>query len=281
MSYRRKKKSNKSFIITIILLIVLIFTSNMSEGLVKAGNNLTNTIFQPINKVSYAISSEIINAVEDTFGSKNTRSELEKMKAENNKLLKENANLSEIINREDYLKAERNAIENSDYNYIKAQIINSDVNSMHESFFIDKGKNDSIRVNDVVLQAIGNTDYSSAVIGKIVSVNDTTAEVETIKNSSNDVSFINSRSGDYGVIDDYKNKTISGYMLEVDSDVKDSDILLTSGIGGVYPKGLYLGKISNVNMSNDSLRKNITVDSPVDFSHLYRVLILQNKGGTK
>lgn len=276
MAYRRKKKSNKSFMITTILLLILIFASSMSDDLVKAGNNITNTIFKPINKVAYSISSEIINTVEDTFGSKQTRSELLKVKAENNRLLKENANLTEIINSKDYLKAEADALINTDYKYMKAQIVNSDVNSMQESFYIDRGKNDGIKINEVVLQAIGNSDYSSAVIGKIVAVNDTTAKVETIKNSSNDVSFINSRSGDYGVIDDFKNKTISGYMLEVDSDVKESDILLTSGIGGVYPKGLYLGTIANVNMSNDSLRKNITVDSPVDFSHLYRVLILQN-----
>ena len=64
-------------------------------------------------------------------------------------------------------------------------------------------------------------------------------------------------------------------MLEVDSDVKNSDILLTSGIGGVYPKGLYLGEISNVNMSKDSLRKNVTINSPADFTHLYRVLVLR------
>lgn len=276
MAYRRKKKNNKSFIITTILLILLIIISSMANDLVKIGNNITNTIFEPVNKISYAVSSEIINVVEDTFGSKQTRAQVEKLEVENKKLLKDNARLMEIINREDFLKAENEAMMDSNLNFMKAQVVNSDVNSMHESFYIDKGSKDGIKINDVILQAIGNSDYSSAVIGKIVKVNDTTARVETIKNSSNDVSFVNARSGDYGVIDSYKNKTISGYMLEVDSDVKDSDILLTSGIGGVYPKGLYIGNISNVSMSKDSLRKNITVDSPVDFSHLYRVLVLKN-----
>lgn len=275
MSYRRKKKSNKSFIITIILLVLLIFISSISDGLVKAGNNAVNTIFMPVNKISYSISSELIKAVEDTIGSKQTRSEIEKLKIENKNLLKENANLNEIINRKDFLKAEKKAMKDEKYDYIKAQIISSDVKSMQESFFIDKGKKDGLKVNDVILQAIGDSEYSSAVIGKVVKVNATTSKVETIKNSSNDVSFINSRSGDYGVIDDFKNKTISGYMLEVSSDAKKSDILLTSGIGGVYPKGLYLGEISNVYMSKDSLRKNVNIDSPVDFTHLYRVLVLR------
>lgn len=275
MAYRRKKKNNKYFFITVFLLVLLIFISSLTDGLAEAGNNITNTVFRPINKISYSVSSEVIKAIEDTVGSKQTRSEVEKLKIENKNLLKENANLMEIINRKDFLKAENDAMKDEKYQYLKAQVINSDVKSMQESFFIDKGKKDGIKVNDVVLQAIGNSEYSSAVIGKVVKVNKNTSKIETIKNSSNDVSFINSRSGDYGVIDDYKNKTISGYMLEVSSDVKNSDILITSGIGGVYPKGLYLGEISNVNMSKDSLRKNVTVDSPADFTHLYRVLILR------
>lgn len=275
MAYRRKKKNNKYFFITVFLLVLLIFISSLTDGLAEAGSNITNTIFRPINKISYSVSSEVIKAIEDTVGSKQTRSEVEKLKIENKNLLKENANLMEIINRKDFLKAENEAMKDENYKYLKAQVINSDVKSMQESFFIDKGKKDGIKINDVVLQAIGDSEYSSAVIGKVVKVNKNTSKIETIKNSSNDVSFINSRSGDYGVIDDYKNKTISGYMLEVSSDVKNSDILITSGIGGVYPKGLYLGEISNVNMSKDSLRKNITVDSPADFTHLYRVLILR------
>lgn len=275
MAYRRKKKNNKYFFITVFLLVLLIFISSLTDGLAEAGSNITNTIFRPINKISYSVSSEVIKAIEDTVGSKQTRSEVEKLKIENKNLLKENANLMEIINRKDFLKAENEAMKDENYKYLKAQVINSDVKSMQESFFIDKGEKDGIKVNDVVLQAIGDSEYSSAVIGKVVKVNKNTSKIETIKNSSNDVSFINSRSGDYGVIDDYKNKTISGYMLEVSSDVKNSDILITSGIGGVYPKGLYLGEISNVNMSKDSLRKNVTVDSPADFTHLYRVLILR------
>ena len=68
---------------------------------------------------------------------------------------------------------------------------------------------------------------------------------------------------------------MQGYMLDVESEAKNSDILMTSGLGGVYPYGIYIGTISNVSMSQDTLRKNITVDSPVDFSHIYRVLVLK------
>ena len=145
---------------------------------------------------------------------------------------------------------------------------------MTSNFTIDKGKKDGVKKNDIILQAIGESDYYTGLVGKVTEVFENTARVVTINNEANDVSFINARSNDYGVIDKFTSKTIQGYMLDVDSGAKNSDVLLTSGLGGVYPYGIYIGTISNVSMSQDSQRKNITIDSPVDFNHLYRVLVL-------
>lgn len=280
MSYRRKKKNNTGVVITSIILAIIIVVSSQAQDVVKAGSNITNTIFEPINNFTYSISSTIMEQIEVTIGSKQTRSEVERLQAENQSLVQENAKLMATINKEEFLKAESQAINNSQNSYIKANVVNSDVNKMEESFHINKGSNDGIKENDVILQAIGDTEYYTAVVGKVVEVNKTTSKIETIKSYLNDVSFVNSDSGDYGVIDDYQNNSINGYMLDIDSDVEDGDILLTSGLGGVYPSGLYVGTVGNINMSADSLRKNITVNSPVDFSHLYRVLILQKVGDT-
>lgn len=278
MAYRRKKKNNTKVVVTSIILIIIIILSSQMQEIVKAGSNITNTIFKPINNLTYSISSTIMEQIEMTVGSKQTRGEVERLKAENQTLVQENAKLRTIINREDFLKAEDEALKNSKNTYIKAKVINTDVNSMKESFHINKGKDDGIKVNDVILQAIGNTEYYTAVVGKVVEVNKTTSKVVTIKSSANDVAFVNSNSGDYGIIDYFKNNVINGYMLDIDSLVEKKDVLLTSGLGGVYPPGLYIGTVGNINMSQDSLRKNITVKSPVDFTHLYRVLVLQEGG---
>lgn len=275
MSYRRRKKSNKSFIITVLALVVVIAISSQTSVISDTGSNLSNSILKPVEKFTYSVSSELMNQIERTVGSKETRSEVERLEAENRSLVMENARLTSVINREEFLKNEANAINDSQNNYIKARVINTDVNSMTSYFTIDKGKKDGIEVNDIILQAIGDSIYYTGLVGKVTKVFDTTARVETINNQANDVSFINTRSGDYGVIDKFTSRTIQGYMLDVESEAKNSDVLMTSGLGGVYPYGIYIGTISNVSMSHDSLRKNITVDSPVDFSHIYRVLVLK------
>ncbi len=275
MAYRKKSKSNKSFIITVMLLVLLIGISSQTDGITDAGSNLANTIFKPVEQFTYSVSSEIQEQVERTVGSRETRAEVERLTAENRSLVMENARLMSVINKEEFLKNEARAIENSSNSFMKASVVNTDMNSMTTTFTIDKGSRDGIKENDIILQAIGDTQFYTGLVGKVTDVYDNTARVQTINNQANDVSFINTRSGDYGVIDKFTSTTIQGYMLDVESDAKNSDIIMTSGLGGVYPFGIYIGTISNVAMSQDTLRKNITVDSPVDFTHLYRVLVLQ------
>lgn len=275
MAYRRKKKDRKGFVATVVILLVVIVVSSQTEKLNQTGSNIANTIFAPIEKLSYSISSQVIEQFERTLGSKETREAVSKLEEENKALEIENAKLNTIIAKSEFLEMERRAVDESPNSYMKASVINTDTNSMTKNFTIDKGAVDGVEVNDIILQAVGDSSYYTGLVGKVTEVYQTTSRVETINSQSNDVSFINSASGDYGVLDNFTQKTIQGYMIDVDSTVAPKDVLLTSGLGGVYPMGIYVGTVSNVTMSEDALRKNITVTSPVDFSHIYRVLILK------
>ena len=262
MAYRRVKKDKKPYVLTVVGLILLILISSQTEALSKTGSNIANTILKPIEDVTYSISSSIIDQVERTIGSKETRAEVLRLEAENRSLVMENARLSTAINRKDFLEDEAKATRGSDNEYIKAKLVNTDVNSMTTHFTIDKGRKDGIKKNDIILQAVGDSKFYTGLVGKVIEVYETTSRVVTINSSENDVSFVNSNSGDYGVIDVFDKNTIQGYMLDLDSEVDKGDILLTSGLGGVYPYGIYIGQVSTVTMSQDSLRKNITINSP-------------------
>lgn len=276
MAYKRVKKDKKPFIFTVVGLSLLILISSQTEALSKTGSNLASTVLKPIEKVTYSISSAIIEQTERTIGSKETREQVLKLEADNRSLVLENARLLATINREDFLKQEAAATNGSDNKYIKAKLINTDVNSMTTHFSIDKGEVDGIEKNDIILQAVGDSKFYTGLVGKVTEVYKTTARVETINSNENDVSFVNANSGDYGVIDIFNKNTIQGYMIDLESKINEKDILLTSGLGGIYPYGIYIGRVSTVTMSEDSLRKNITIKSPVDFSHLYRVLVLKH-----
>lgn len=276
MAYKRVKKDKKPFIFTVVGLSLLILISSQTEALSKTGSNLASSVLRPIEKVTYSISSAIIEQTERTIGSKETREQVLKLEADNRSLVLENARLLATINREDFLKQEAEATNGSENKYIKAKLINTDVNSMTTHFSIDKGEVDGIEKNDIILQAVGDSKFYTGLVGKVTEVYKTTARVETINSNENDVSFVNANSGDYGVIDLFNKNTVQGYMIDLESKINEKDILLTSGLGGIYPYGIYIGRVSTVTMSEDSLRKNITIKSPVDFSHLYRVLVLKH-----
>lgn len=276
MAYKRIKKDKKPFVLTVIGLGLLILISSQTEALSQTGSNFANTIFKPVEKVTYSISSAIIEQIERTIGSQETREQVLKLEADNRALVLENARLLTTINREEFLKEEAEATKGTKNEYIKAKLVNTDVNSMTTHFNIDKGEVDGIEKNDIILQAVGDSKYYTGLVGKVTEVYKTTARVETINSNENDVSFVNANSGDYGVIDIFNKNTIQGFMIDLESKIDEKDILLTSGLGGIYPYGIYIGRVTTVTMSEDSLRKNITIKSPVDFSHLYRVLVLKH-----
>ncbi|MCI5839745.1 MAG: rod shape-determining protein MreC [Peptoniphilaceae bacterium] len=276
MAYYRKKKNNKGFVLTIIALIFLIIFSYFNKTAVEISSKATNTILEPINKFTYMISSSVVNAIEDTFGTRQTKQKVEELTVENKKLQDTNKKLTEIINREDFLKAEWKAIKNSSDKLIEAYTIGQDLNAFTENIIIDKGKQDGVEVGDIILQAIDDSDYYTGIVGKVTSVSKYTSKVKTILSPENNIAFVNSASGDYGVINKFSEKRMQGYMLEIQSEVSKGDVLLTSGIGGVYPRNYYIGKVESVDISDDGIDKNITVSSKVDFSHLYRLFVLKD-----
>ena len=97
MAYKRVKKDKKPYVLTIVGLILLILISSQIEGLAQTGSNFANTIFRPIEKVTYSISSAMIEQMERTIGSKETREQVLKLEADNRALVMENARLIATI----------------------------------------------------------------------------------------------------------------------------------------------------------------------------------------
>ena len=65
-----------------------------------------------------------------------------------------------------------------------------------------------------------------------------------------------------------------------DADVVVGDRLVTSGRGGIFPRDLYIGEVTEVKSSDNNLEKKISVKSPVDFTTLFRVFVLKGNGGS-
>lgn len=155
----------------------------------------------------------------------------------------------------------------TDWPVVAAQVIGRDPTGWFESVIIDKGKNSGLRVNMPVVNAGG-------VVGQLVSVSPNYAKVLLIVDQNSAVDCLIQRSREKGIV-----KGLSPSFCKLDyvlktGDVAPDDLAVTSGIGEVYPKGLPVGKVVEVQDVPWELFKTVKVKPAVDFSKLEEVLVI-------
>lgn len=273
----RKKKSNKPFFLTVILLALLIFFSHQNPEATEFSSNALNTIITPINNIFYTISSSIQDTYDRLFGSKATQSQVEGLTLENQALEDENRKMQAVINQEDFLKKEYELMRQSDAKSVSANVTALDPSNSFTRLTINVGSDDGVKVNDLVVQGVEDQEgrVVKGLVGRVVEVGPNYAKVSTILDQANNLS-VAFQNADYGVINSRDEEAFFGYALDTMADINIDDEVYTSGLGGIYPRGYYVGKVVDVSLSEDELTKRFRVDSPIDFTKLYRVLVIEN-----
>lgn len=265
--------NNKPLIITIVLILVLIIlifsTSGHSSqtGLQSLAGNAVAAIQEGLYGATEGIGSffgKLFSATDvdkENIELKSQIAQLQSQLRDFNELEAENKRLRELLN----VKGEL-----GNYPYTTARVIGITPGGWLDEFVINVGAEDGIEKNMVVLTEDG-------IMGKVTSVGDTYSRAITLVNSSGGIACITERSRETGVVkvgkdDEGNQRLIIDYMNE-EADVVPGDVVVTSGMGGVYPKGLTIGTVSEVSVSQSSERA-IYVDSKVDFSHVEEVVVI-------
>ena len=152
-----------------------------------------------------------------------------------------------------------------------AQVIGRDPTGWFRSVIIDKGANMGLRLNMPVVNACG-------VVGRIVSISSNYSKVLLILDQNSAIDCLIQRSRDRGMVKGLLREICSLDYVVKSSDVENNDIVVTSGLGGVFPKGLPVGKVLNVREHPNELFKSIEIKPAVNFSKLEEVLVII-KGG--
>ncbi len=148
-----------------------------------------------------------------------------------------------------------------------AQVTGLDPTGRFKSIIIDKGESDGLRLNMPVVNARG-------VVGRVVAVSPNYAKVLLIIDQNSAVDCLVQRSRAKGMVRGLSTEICKlDYALE-SSDVIVGDIIVTSGLGGVFPKGLTVGHVLSIKATPGGLFKDIEIRSPVDFSKIEEVLVI-------
>ncbi|MCF6247871.1 MAG: rod shape-determining protein MreC [Desulfobacula sp.] len=155
-------------------------------------------------------------------------------------------------------------------NYVAAQIIARDPSPWFKTVMIDKGVSDGLVKGDPVL-------VSEGIVGQIIKVSSNSSRVLLItdRNSAVDALIQNSRVR--GIVKgSNENNCLFVYTLRKD-EVKKGEMIISSGLDQVFPKGLKIGKILEVTKVHSQLFQDITIETSVDFDKIEEVLVLKNR----
>ncbi len=198
---------------------------------------------------------------------------------EENRLLKRKVDIltSEIVNhREVYLEGLRlkehlKLREKTDLPMVTARVINREGTSVFKSILINKGTTDGIEVGMPVVTAEG-------VVGRIIEVSWNVSRVLLVIDFNSNADALVEGGRAHGILQGGGASSCILKYIERSEEVKIGDVVLTSGLGGVFPKGLLLGTVLNVNRKDAGLFQRIEVVPAVHFSRLEEVSVLQLKG---
>lgn len=198
---------------------------------------------------------------------------------ENNRLkrlltraVEENNRLTEVDLSNQRLRELLNFKQESLRQAVAAEVVGRDPSPWYQTIVIDKGEIDGVtKFSPVVVD--------EGIVGQVIDVSDRYAKVLLLIDPDSAVDALVQRSRARGVIKgDGEGGCIYQYVLRKD-DVGVGDIVVSSGLDGVFPKGLRVGQVSEVVRSNSGLFQDVVITSFVDFEKLEEVLVVLKESG--
>ncbi len=270
-------KNNKTSVIgiaiTIIVLILVVIISNIGTSQMQSVQTVVSKFFMPFQNGFVYVKNRIT-------GNEQQISDIEILKNENTNLREENTKLKEQVRELEILKSENNTLKEyvnlknkyTDYSTVPANVIERSYSNYEKIIIINVGTNDGIKENMPVISEQG-------LVGKVLSVTDKTAKVQTIIDTASTVSATLSTSSESillkGTISD--NKKLRATSIPVETSILQGDEIVTSGFGGIFPKGILIGTISDVVNTKNELDRYANVTPSTDFSKLETVLVITNQ----
>ncbi|MDT8715271.1 rod shape-determining protein MreC [Clostridium sp. 19966] len=264
---------NKLAVIIVLLSVTFLILIGVT---VKRDKNtsIENGIGSTLNKVQgvlYGANSKVNDFFSFVFN-------FSKIKEQNSQLEAKNANLQSKADDYDELKAENERLQqalnftktNQQYDYVGCEII-ARGDDLLSSFTINKGTKDGVIDGRVVITQDG-------IVGQVTEANSSYSIVETLGSANIAIAAYVQGSNDTGIVKGYRDSD-NNLMCEIsnlplDSTVKKGDIIKSDNNHFIYPKGVKIGEVVDVQEDASKIMKTATVKPFVNFNKLQEVLIV-------
>lgn len=272
---KHKKHIISAGIVLLVLITVIASGKKLNATLLESAIGVVVTPFQDLTTGISSWVDETVTASRSKTDLKEENEELKKQIAElmeeNRRLAmyeEENAQLSSLL---------KIAQRYPDYESVGANIIAKDPGVWYDGFTIDKGTSSDISANMVLIAPEG-------LVGKVLESGATFSKAQSILDSRSSVPAMSVRTGDLGVVKGDYTLSNSGLCkmeyIDGNAEIMVGDEIITSHLSDIYPEGLAIGKVLEIETDTNGLTKYAVIEPYVDLKHLDTILVIDKNSAS-
>lgn len=254
--FQRHRDKTVLVIIVLLSLTLLILPRSAKFTIVES---MLNALFLPVAHGTHF--------VEDYFEMKDENRRLKRMVAS---LMLERERLLQFRDERERLRQLAAFKEEQFYNLVPSEVIGRNLDRFQTTLIIDKGEDDGLKPKMPVVSYQG-------FVGRVYRVFPKSSWVQLICSRNNPVSCIDKRSRVVGIMEWKHRNSFDLTSVSAVEDVQIGDTLLTSGFGGVVPKGFLVAMVTKVTGASDGLTLNVEARSEIKFRSLEEVFVITDE----
>ena len=255
--------------LSVVVLASLLFIAASRLAIFDPLENAVLSVAAPIESALRSASRPVADFVNNLTDINRLSDENQSLREENERLTAEAARLRETERELQQLEQLLNLRGGRpEDRFVAAHVFAREPNNQQDMIAIDRGRADGLEEDMIVLTQQGS------LVGTVSRVLDDVAWVTLITDSSSAVSAAIQASRVQGVVVGSTDGTLTMEFVEETADVKEGDLVLTSGIGGSYPPGELIGLVGEGDRAAQELSQAVHVQPLADPSRLETVLVL-------
>lgn len=267
MSFKLFNSKFVKLIVSVAICLLLVFWN--PGKILNPVRGFFLKIAYPFQKTTYILSKK----TGDFFG---LLSSISEFKIENEKLIRENNNLTAKLasledqkKENDNLRSQLGLAPRDKFNLLSALVIGQDLHSRGSWLLVGKGRKDGVEVGMPVIV------YNGILVGKVNEVFADSSKITLLTDSSSTINVSDAVTGARGILSGEYSLGLSMGMVERSDVLNVGDDVITSGLGGLMPKGFLVGKITQIYNTEDRLFQQAVISPKIKYSDLDMVFIVK------
>jgi rod shape-determining protein MreC len=253
-------------LITILLVVGLLLLASMLGGRFGTLHQLTLDFIGPMQGAVTRTVAAVAAVKDDYIALLNVRAENKRLQAQVDKYLQELGEYREGYSTNLYLEELLDFKEKLSFQVLAARVVGKEPAYWYQTIVVDRGKKDDILEGMIVLAPSG-------VVGQVIHTGEHYSKILLANAPSSAIDAMIQKNRIRGIL---KGAGERGYVLHYvlkNVDVEEGDYIVTAGIGGVFPAGIPLGRVSKIHKKRRGMFQEIEVQPHVDFQKLEYVFI--------